>query len=325
MSVPVPAPIAPVLEPAAAEFAAATANPPYLFDLGPVEGRKAVNEVQFGAIPKLPVDEEWITVPGGPTGSVRARIVKPCGAATETLPVILYIHGAGWVFGNAHTHDRLVRELATGTDAAVVFPEYDLSPEARFPVAIEQNYAVAQWIVRHGATKGLDATRIAVAGDSVGGNMTAALTLMAKERGDVPLVHQVLFYPVTDASFDTPSYHQFATGYFLRRDGMRWFWDQYTTDPEQRAAITASPLRATTEQLTGLPPALVITAEADVLRDEGEAYADKLRAAGVPVTSTRYRGIIHDFVMLDALRGTQAAEAAIAQAVDALRRTLGTI
>jgi acetyl esterase/lipase len=316
-------PAATVLEQAAAEFAAATANPPYLFDLGPVEGRKVVDEVQSGDIAKPGVDEEWVTVPAGTAGTVRARIVKPAGAGSP-LPVILYIHGAGWVFGNAHTHDRLVRELAAGVGAAVVFPEYDLSPEARYPVAIEQNYAVAQWIVRTGASHGLDATRIAVAGDSVGGNMTAALTLMAKQRGDVPLVQQVLFYPVTDASFDTPSYRQFATGYFLRRDAMQWFWDQYTTDPAQRAEITASPLRATTEQLAGLPPALVITGEADVLRDEGEAYANKLRAAGVPVTSARYQGIIHDFVMLNALRGTHAAQAAISQAVGVLRDALGT-
>lgn len=321
MSACVPTP--PVLEPAAAEFAAATANPPYLFDLGPVEGRKAVDEVQSGDIEAPAVDDEWITVDGGPTGSVRARIVKPAGV-TGTLPVIVYIHGAGWVFGNAHTHDRLVRELAVGVHAAVVFPEYDLSPEVRYPVAIEQNYAVARWIVTDGASKGLDATRIAVAGDSVGGNMSAALTVMAKERGDVPLVQQVLFYPVTDAAFDTDSYHQFAEGYFLRRDAMHWFWDQYTTDPDARAHITASPLRASVEQLKGLPPALIITAEADVLRDEGEAYANKLRQAGVPVTATRYQGIIHDFVMLNALRGTQAAEAAITQAVDALRRALGT-
>ncbi|MFD6953496.1 alpha/beta hydrolase [Nocardiopsis sp. NPDC060348] len=277
----------PVLETAAAEFAAATANPPYLSDLGPAEGRKTVNEVQSGEIAKPQVDEGWITVSDGPTGSVRARIVRPAGA-TGTLPVILYIHGAGWVFGNAHTHDRLVRELATGVNAAVVFPEYDLSPEARYPIAIEQNYALAQWVVREGSNNNLDASRIAVAGDSVGGNMSAALTLMAKERGDVPLVQQVLFYPVTDASFDTGSYHQFAEGYFLRRDGMQWFWNQYTTDPAQRAEITASPLRATTEQLTGLPPALIITSEADVLRDKGEAYANKLRAVGVPVTATRY-------------------------------------
>ncbi|AZP15378.1 alpha/beta hydrolase [Streptomyces aquilus] len=314
-------PVQPVLEPAAQAFAEATANPPYLFDLGPVEGRKTVDEVQSGDIAKPAVDEEWITVTGGPTGSVRTRIVKPEGA-TGSLPVIVYIHGAGWVFGNAHTHDRLVRELAVGANAAVVFPDYDLSPEARYPIAIEQNYAVAQWVAEQGTSKGLDAGRIAVAGDSVGGNMAAALTLMAKQRGTLPLVHQVLFYPVTDANFDTPSYHQFATGYFLRRDAMQWFWDQYTTDAAERAQITASPLRATTDQLTGLPPALVITGEADVLRDEGEAYANKLRTAGVPVTAVRYQGIIHDFVMLNALRDTHAAEAAITQAVTTLRTAL---
>ncbi|MCQ8193225.1 alpha/beta hydrolase [Streptomyces rugosispiralis] len=316
-------PVQPVLEPAAAAFAEATANPPYLFDLPPAEGRRAVDEVQSGDIAKPAVDEEWITVPGGPTGGVRARIVKPAGAEGP-LPVVIYLHGAGWVFGNAHTHDRLVRELAVGAGAAVVFPEYDLSPEVRYPVAIEQNFTVARWVVQQGATKGLDPARIAVAGDSVGGNMTAALTLMAKERGGIPLVQQVMFYPVTDASFDTGSYHQFATGYFLRRDGMRWFWDQYTTDEAERAQITASPLRATTEQLTGLPPALVITAEADVLRDEGEAYANKLRQAGVPVTAVRFQGIIHDFVMLNALRETHAAEAAITLAADTLRSALHT-
>ncbi|MEH0542581.1 alpha/beta hydrolase [Streptomyces sp. B21-105] len=315
------APVTPVLEPQAAAFAEATADPPYLFDLGPAEGRKAVDEVQSDEIAKPAVDEEWVTVAGGPTGRVRARIVRPAGVA-GMLPVVLYIHGAGWVFGNAHTHDRLVRELAVGVGAAVVFPEYDLAPEARYPVAIEQNFAVARWVVEQGASKNLDGTCVAVAGDSVGGNMAAALTLMAKERGGVPLVQQVLFYPVTDAAFDTGSYHQFAEGYFLRRDAMRWFWDQYTTDEAERAQITASPLRATLEQLTDLPPALVITGEADVLRDEGEAYANKLRAAGVPVTAVRFQGVIHDFVMLNALRPTYAAEAAISLAVGTLRDAL---
>jgi acetyl esterase/lipase len=313
----------PILEPAAQAFVGATANPPYLFDLPPAEGRKAVDEVQAGKIAKPEIDEEWITVSGGPTGEVRTRIVKPRGA-TGTLPVVLYVHGAGWVFGNAHTHDRLVRELAVGTAAAVVFPEYSLSPEAHYPVAIEQNYAVAQWIVNEGASKGLDASRFAVAGDSVGGNMTAAATVMAKERGDVHFVAQLLFYPVTDANFDTASYEQFAEGYFLRRDGMQWFWDQYTTDEGQRNEITASPLRASLDQLAGLPPALVINGEADVLRDEGEAYANKLRQAGVPVTAVRYQGIIHDFVMLNALRETHAAQAAITQAIDFLSEALGT-
>ncbi|OIK02737.1 alpha/beta hydrolase [Streptomyces monashensis] len=318
------APVRPVLEPAAAQFAKATADPPYLFELPPADGRKALDELQSGDIRKPAVDEEWITVSGGPTGSVRARIVRAAGAE-GALPVILYIHGAGWVFGNAHTHDRLVRELAVGADAAVVFPEYDLSPEARYPVAVEQSHTLAQWVVEQGATKDLDGTRLAVAGDSVGGNMAAALTMMAKERGGPALVQQVLFYPVTDASFDTASYGQFATGYYLRRDAMQWFWDQYTTDREERSRITASPLRATADQLSGLPPALVVTAEADVLRDEGEAYGNKLRAAGVPVTAVRFQGIIHDFVMLDALRGTHAAGAAVDLANRTLRAALHTV
>ncbi|MFJ7593291.1 alpha/beta hydrolase [Streptomyces sp. NPDC097617] len=312
----------PILEPAAQAFADATAQSPFLYQIPVADGRKAVDDVQSGeGVPLPDVDEEWVVVHGGPTGDVRARIVRPRGV-TGALPVILYIHGAGWVFGNAHTHDRLVRELAVGARAAVVFPEYDLSPEARYPVAIEQNYSVAQWIAREGHHKDLDGTRIAVAGDSVGGNMTAALTLMAKQRGDVRVTHQVLFYPVTDASFDTDSYHEFAEGYFLRRDAMKWFWDQYTTDEAERAQITASPLRATTEQLTGLPPTLVITAEADVLRDEGEAYAAKLHAAGVPVTALRVQGVIHDFVMLNALRETQGAELAIGVATDILSKAL---
>ncbi|MFD3943728.1 alpha/beta hydrolase [Streptomyces sp. NPDC058579] len=314
----------PVLEQAAAELAEGTSQPPYLYEIPVSEGRKAVDDLQSGAVAKPDVDEEWVTVEGGPTGRVRARIVRPAGHEGP-LPVVLYIHGAGWVFGSAHSHDRLVCELAAGARAAVVFPEYDLSPDVHYPVAIEQNYLVAQWIVNQGGDHGLDATRIAVAGDSVGGNMSAALTLMAKDRGDVSLAAQVLFYPVTDAAFDTESYRQFAEGYYLRRDGMKWFWDQYTTSETDRAQITASPLRATTEQLTGLPPAVVITAEADVLRDEGEAYANKLREAGVPVAAVRVQGVIHDFVMLNALRGTQGAEAAIALAVDALRKALATV
>jgi acetyl esterase len=309
------------LEPAAQAFVDATSEPPFLYQLPVEEGRKAVDSVQDEPIFKPEIDEEWIQVPGGPSGTVRIRIVKPKGA-TGVLPVVLYVHGAGWVFGNAHTHDRLVRDLAVGTGAAVVFPEYDRSPEARYPHAIEQEYAVAQWIIKEGSTTGLDGTRVAVAGDSVGGNMTAALTLLAKERGDVTFAGQVLFYPVTDAAFDTESYHQFAEGYFLTREGMKWFWDQYTTSETERAQITASPLRATTEQLRGLPQALVITGEADVLRDEGEQYAAKLRQAGVPTTAVRYQAIVHDFVMVNALHNTYAARAAIAQAVAFLKAAL---
>jgi acetyl esterase len=305
-----------VLDPAALAFCEATDNPPFLPSLPPEEGRKVVDSVQDSPIEKPAVDDVWLAVDGVPV-----RIVKPLGA-TGTLPVVLYTHGAGWVFGDAHTHDRLVRDLAVGTGAAVVFPEYDRSPEARYPVANEQSYAVARWIGEHGAEHGLDGSRIAIAGDSVGGNMAIALTLMAKERGDVRFRGQVLFYPVTDANFDNASYQEFAEGYWLRRDAMQWFWDQYTTDAAERDLITVSPLRASADDLIGLPPALVITGECDVLRDEGEAYAANLRRAGVEVTAVRYGGIIHDFVMVNSMHGTPQSRGAIRQAVAHLTAVL---
>ncbi len=301
----------PVLEPAAQAFVEATANPPFLADLGPIEGRKTVDSVQDGDIPAPAADVEDLSIPGGPEGEVSIRIYRPGGAA-GTLPVVVFTHGAGWVFGDAHTHDRLVRELAARANAAAVFVNYGLSPEHRYPNAIEEIYAALEWVAGNGAGHGLDPARIAVAGDSVGGNMTAALTIMAKQRGGPGIAAQLLYYPVTDASFETDSYRQFATGYWLRRDAMQWFWDQYI-DEAQRSEITASPLRATVDELAGLPPALVIVGEADVLRDEGEAYAAKLRAAGVDVTAVRYAGTVHDFVMVNSLRDTQAAKAATAQ------------
>ncbi|WP_046226286.1 alpha/beta hydrolase [Paenibacillus dauci] len=309
------------LEPAAQKFADDNSKPPFLFDLGPEKGRETVNEVQSGDIAKPEVDIEDLKIPGGPSGEVAIRIVRPPGAPAE-LPVLLYIHGAGWVFGNSHTHDRLIRELAVGAEVAVVFPEYSLSPEAKYPTAIEEIYAVLQWIAEQGSAQGFDTSKLYVGGDSVGGNMTAAITLIAKERSGPAIQKQLLFYPVTDASFDTESYHQFDEGYFLAREGMQWFWDQYTTDPAERAQITASPLRATTEQLQGLPEALIITGEADVLRDEGEAYANKLREAGVPVTAARFQGIIHDFVMLNVLAETQAKKGAMKLANAFLREGL---
>jgi acetyl esterase len=313
--------ITPVLEPAAQAFADANASPPFLFDLPVAEGRRTVDSVQDGDIPAPAADVTDLMIPGGPGGEVSVKIYRPQGAA-GAMPVLLFTHGAGWVFGDAHTHDRLVRELATRAQATAVFVNYSLSPEAKYPTAIEEIYAVLEWIGAHGAEQDLDASRIAVAGDSVGGNMTAALTIMAKQRGGPRIAAQLLYYPVTDASFDTSSYHQFAAGYWLSRDAMQWYWDQYTADPAQRAEITASPLRASAEQLSGLPQALVIVGEADPLRDEGEAYAARLRSAGVPVTAERYEGIIHDFVMVNAMRDTQAAKAATAQGGEFLRAAL---
>jgi acetyl esterase len=311
-----------ILEPAAQEIADATSQPPFLYELGPDGARKVLDDIQAAPIAKPGVDEKWITVPAE-VGDVRVRVVRPRGAA-GTLPVVLYMHGGGWVLGNAGTHDRLVREIAVGVNAAVVFVEYDRSPEARYPVAIEQGYATAQWITRNGAEEGLDPARLAVAGDSVGGNMAAALAILAKRRGDVRFVQQSLYYPVTDAAQDTGSYREFADGPFLLAKSMAWFWDAYTTDPAQRAESTASPLRARLEELAGLPPAFVIVDENDVLRDEGEAYARRLTEAGVPTTSVRYNGIIHDFMMLNPVRGTRAATAAIAQAIEVLKGALHT-
>jgi acetyl esterase/lipase len=310
------------LEPAAQEFADATSKPPFLYELGPDGARKVLDDVQAAPIAKAKVADKWITVPAD-VGEVRVRIVKPLDAI-GALPTILYMHGGGWVLGNAGTHDRLVRELAVGVNAAVVFVEYDRSPEAHYPVAIEQGYATAQWITQHAAAEGLDATLLAVAGDSVGGNMTAALAILAKQRGDVTFVHQSMYYPVTDAGQDTDSYREFAEGPFLLAKSMAWFWDAYLPDDAKRAEITASPLRASIEQLAGLPEAFVIVDENDVLRDEGEAYARKLIEAGVRTTSVRYNDIHHDFMMLNPLRDTAAATGAIEQAIHVLRKALGT-
>jgi acetyl esterase len=309
-----------VLEPAAQQVADAFSKPPFLFQMTPADARKVLDDAQAAPIEKLPVDEEWITVPAS-VGDVRVRIVKPQDA-TGMLPVVVYMHGGGWVLGNAGTHDRLVRELAVGAQAAVAFVEYTPSPEAHYPVAVEQGYATAQWITRNGGSKGLDASRMAVAGESVGGNMTAALALMAKQRGDVRFMQQSMYYPVTDAAMNSASYDRFATGYYLSREEMAWFWDAYAPDKAQRSEITASPNQATAGQVTGLPPTLLLVDEADVLRDEGEAYAAKLRAARVPVTTVRYDGTIHDFMLLNALSQTKAARAAISQATSFLHGAL---
>lgn len=317
-----PDPPDPVLESAAQELADATAPHPRIYEVPPEQGRTILADLQAGeGVPKPLVEEQWVNVDAGERGTVRTRIVRPVEGAGE-LPVLIYIHGAGWVFGDEHTHDRLVRELAVGAGVAVVFPVYDRAPEAKYPVQIEQNYAVAQWVAKQGREYGLDTSRLAVCGDSVGGNMATVLALMAAERGDVDLRAQVLLYPVTDANFDTASYLQFADGYYLTRDGMKWFWDQYIPDPEQRGDVYASPLRAPEERLAALPTTLVITDEADVLRDEGEAYAAKLRAAGVDVTAVRVEGMVHDFLMLDSLRDCRATVVARSLAIGALRKTL---
>lgn len=292
---------------------------PQIYEMSVADARKVFASLQAEDVAKLPADVEDRKIPGGPNGQVSISIYRPKGS-TGTLPALMYFCGGGWVLGNRNSHDRLIRELTNGTGAAVVVLNYTPAPEGQYPVQIEEAYTATRWVAENSKEIRIDPSRLAVAGDSVGGNMTIAVTMLAKERGGPKLIYQVLFYPVTDANFDNASYHEFATDHFLTREAMKWFWNHYTQDAAARAKPTASPLRATTEQLRGLPPALVINGEIDVLRDEGEAYARKLSAAGVTVTAVRYHGTIHDFALLNAITDTPAARGAIAQATDTLRR-----
>ena len=289
--------------------------------LTPKDARAVLTGAQAGVkltLPKADVSQKTIQVDGKP---LDLTIVRPAGVK-GTLPVFMFFHGGGWVLGDYPTHERLVRDLVVGSGAVAVFVNYTPSPEAHYPVAINQAYGATRWVAEHGKEINVDGKRLAVAGNSVGGNMAAVVSLMAKDKGTPAIKFQLLLWPVTDASFDTASYNQYAEGHFLTRNMMKWFWDNYTTDANQRAEIYASPLRATTEQLKGLPPALVQTAGADVLRDEGEAYARKLDAAGVPVTAVRYNGMIHDYGLLNVVSQVPAVRSALLQASDELKQHL---
>ena len=311
------------LEKAAKELTEALTKAPPLTELPLEDARKAVEAAQSAPIPMPDVDESWVTL-RSPTGEFKVRVVRPKGSAGP-LPVIVYMHGGGWIIGSWITHDLLTRRLAVGANAAVAFVEYSLAPEAKYPVQIEQCYATAQWIKEQGASGGFDADRIAVAGDSAGGNMATVLALMAKQRGDVQFVHQSLYYPMTDANAeDSESMRTYKDGPYGSAAGAAWFWNSYLADGASRSDLLVSPLQATLDDLEGLPPALVIVDENDVLRDQGEAYADKLREAGVPTTSVRFNGTIHDFMRLNALRDSESTQAAITLAVAALRRAFNT-
>lgn len=287
--------------------------------LSPADARQVLVGAQAGAkLPPVDVSEKTIVVDGKP---ITLEVVRPLGAK-GLLPVFVFVHGGGWILGDFPTHERLVRDLVVDSGAAAVFVNYTPSPETRYPVAINEIYAATKWVAEHGAEINVDGKRLAVVGNSVGGNMAAATALMAKAKNGPAIKAQVLLWPVTNANFENASYDEFENGHFLTRPMMKWFWDAYTTDPKQRQEIYASPLLASTEQLKGLPPALVITAEKDVLRDEGEAYGRKLDAAGVPTVVTRYNGMIHDFGLLNVLADLPATRAALHQAGDELRARL---
>lgn len=294
---------------------------PAINTLPPAKARQVLIDAQNGVkvnlsgidVSNRTIEEDGISVP--------ITIVRPQGAS-GTLPVFMFFHGGGWILGDFPTHERLVRDLVVQSGAVAVFVNYTPSPEAHYPVAINQAYAATKWVAQHGGEIGVDGSRLAVVGNSVGGNMAAVVSLMAKDKQGPAIRFQGLMWPVTDANFNDGSYLAYQNGHFLTRDMMKWFWDAYTKDPAQRSQIYASPLRASQEELKGLPPALIQVADFDVLRDEGEAYGRKLDAAGDEVTTTRYNGTIHDFGLLNALADDAPTKTAIKQLADQLKARL---
>ncbi|WP_454315229.1 alpha/beta hydrolase [Streptomyces phaeoluteigriseus] len=299
-----------ILDPLVQRLVHASRTPPFLHELGPDDGRQALRESQMDAVDDFEVDAAFHVAPVGPSGLVGFWIFRPAGA-TGPLPAVLYVHGGRWMLGDAHTHAWLISELVRGAGVAAVVPEYSRTPEARYPLAVEECYALLDWTVRQSGELGVDAGRLAVAGDCAGATMGTALTLMAKLRGGPRIRAQLLYYPLTDAHCDSPSQREFATGYLLTREALRSYWQQYAGRSGRQDEPTASPLRAGLAELAGLPPTMVITAEADVARDEGERYADRLRRSGVAVTAARFLGTIHDFVSLTALRDSPPTRAAV--------------
>jgi acetyl esterase len=297
---------------------------PPVYTLTPTEARDTLIRIQSRPVPEPDSPSRDLNVEFA-GHALRLRINYPLNYplnAGKRCPAVMYFHGGGWVLGDAKTHDRLLRELAVGAEAAIVFLDYDRAPEHRYPVAIEQAYAATCYVTRAADALGIDANHLAVAGDSAGGNMATVLCLLANERHGPRISGQLLFYPATNANFESGSYRQFSKGPWLTRTAMQWFWNQYVPDPNQRTEATASPLLASKERLAGSPRALIITAENDVLRDEGEAYARRLLSAGVEVVTTRYNGTIHDFAMLNPIADAAPTRAAIAQAIHFLKRVL---
>lgn len=285
----------------------------------------AARQVLVDAQASVPVDlsgidesEKTITADGY---TIALNIVRPADTK-GTLPVFMFIHGGGWVLGDYPTHKRMVRDLVVLSGFAAVFVNYTRTPDAQYPQAINEIYAATKWVAEHGEEIEVDGKNLAIVGNSVGGNMSAVTTLMAKEKGGPQIKLQILMWPIVDADFETDSYQQFGEKRFLTTSLMKWMYDLYIADPEKRKDIYASPLQATIEQLKGLPPALIQVAESDILRDEGEAYGRKLDEAGVPVTTVRYNGMIHDFGLLNGLAELPATRSLFVQAAAELKKYL---
>lgn len=300
-------------------------NQPPLCQLTPQQGRQSLVDLQVNyplVNKRVSIQDLILNCPHN-NSQISLRITRPKSHSKsqdscqsqhvpcQLLPIILYVHGGGWLLGDKATFSHLTQTLAVETQAAVVFVDYDRSPEAKYPVALEQIYTTLCFVAERGEELGLDGQNIAIVGDSVGGNMATVIAMLAKERNGPCIRQQVLLYPVTNAKFDTESYWKFANGPWLTRDNMQWFWHIYQPDVEIRNHVTMSPLQASLEQLAGLPPALIITNENDVLRDEGEAYAHKLMLAGVETVAFRCIGMIHDFALLNGMAKDSTVQFAI--------------
>ncbi|GAA1950094.1 alpha/beta hydrolase [Catenulispora subtropica] len=310
-----------VLDPLVEQLIAASAKPPSLDDLGPALGRRALQEAQADRVEDFEVEAEFRVAPTGPLGLMGFWTFRPKGVRGP-LPTLLYVHGGRWMLGDARTHARLVSELVKGAGVVAVVPEYSRTPEARYPVALEECYTLLLWLVEQQETLGLDSSRLAVAGDCAGATLATALTMVAKARGGPSIAAQLLYYPLVDASCASESQRRFASGYMLTRKALLRYWREYLAGSSGWTEPTASPLRATHADLAGLPAALVVTAEADIARDEGELYAQRLREAGVAATAMRFLGTVHDFVSLNALRDSPPSRDALRYGSDFLRSHL---
>ncbi len=297
------------------------AGAPPIESLTPIEARKVLSDAQASVnvdLSGIEEAEKTITADGY---TVKLNIVRPEGKK-EILPVFIFIHGGGWVLGDFPTHKRMVRNLVVLSGAASVFVNYTPTPDAAYPQAINEIYAATRWVAENGSEINVDGKRLAVVGNSVGGNMTAVTALKAKANGGPEIKLQVMMWPIVDANFETESYQQFGKDRFLSKSLMMWMYEMYIEDPEKRKDIYASPLQANIEQLKGLPPALIQVAANDILRDEGEAYGRKLDEAGVPVTCIRYNGMIHDFGLLNGLANVSAVRSLFVHAAAELKKHL---
>ncbi len=292
-----------------------------LYKMTPEQARQFLDNLQKETQKDIPADVKDTQIFTENKNSIALRIIRPANN-NEKLPAIIYLHGGGWVMGGKESFDMLIKQLAINTNSVVIFPEYSRSPEAKYPVALKEIYSVLEYIYENPDEFNIDNDSIAIAGDSAGANMATVTALKSKNQNGPKLKFQCLFYPVTNADMDTKSYDLFKDGPWLSKKAMEWFFEAYAPDKESRNDIYVSPLKADEEDLKGLPPTLIITAENDVLRDEGEAYARKLDSAGVDVLNIRINGTIHDFLMLNALSDTQCAKGALNLACNMLKKAL---